>query len=77
MQAVQNHHGVKFDQIFLDEALDGMDDALKIKAFGLLQTLEQSYESVFVVEHNQELKARFESSYIVRLINGKSEIEKT
>jgi DNA repair exonuclease SbcCD ATPase subunit len=76
MQAVQNHAGVKFEQIFCDEALDGLDDALKLKAYGLFEMLSQDYNSIFVVEHNEALKTMFPNSYSVKLENGKSTIEK-
>lgn len=76
MEAVQNHHGIKFEQIFLDEALDGLDDTLKIKALGLLQTLGQQYDSIFLVEHSSELKAAIDNQFEVTLINGESHIEK-
>lgn len=77
MQTIQNHHGVKFEQLFLDEALDGLDSVLKVKAFGLLQAIAQSYDSVFVVEHSQELKDLFDTQYQVQLVNGESVIEKS
>lgn len=76
MEAVQNHHGIKFEQVFLDEALDGLDDTLKTKALGLLQTLGQQYDSIFLVEHSSELKAAIDNQFEVTLINGESHIEK-
>lgn len=77
MRTVANHHGIKFSQIFFDEALDGLDDTLKVKAYSLLLTLSQEYESIFVVEHSEALKTMFPSSYTVQLVNGESQIEKT
>ena len=76
MKGVSNHKGVHFSQIFFDEALDGLDETLKIKAYDLLQELSKYHESVFVVEHSEALKAMFENSYSVRLENGQSQIEK-
>lgn len=75
MQAVSNFHGVRFNQIFLDEAVDGLDESLKIKTYGLLKTLSLQYDSVFVVEHSQELKNLFEKSFVVAINNGESSIE--
>lgn len=77
MRAVSNYSGVSFKQVWFDEGLDGLDEQMKLKAFGLLQTLSQEYESIFVVEHSEALKPMFLSSYSVRLVNGSSEIEKS
>lgn len=77
MRAVANHHGIRFNSIFLDEALDGLDEVLKVKAYGLLQTLEQEYDSVFVVEHSNELKSLFTKQFKVSLENGNSVIEES
>jgi len=74
MQAVENHHGVKFAQIFLDEALDGCDDQIKLKALQLLRTISLQYESVFIIEHSSEFKAQMENQYKVELVNGESQI---
>ncbi len=75
MRAVANRHGVKFHQLFLDEAVDGLDESLKIKTYNLLKTLSLEYDSIFVVEHSAELKAVFEKSFVVTINNGESTIE--
>lgn len=74
MEAVSNHHGINFNQLFFDEALDGLDDNFKAKAFKLLQTLSLKYESIFVVEHSADFKTLFPNKYLVELINGESQI---
>lgn len=74
MKAVANHHGIKFHQVFLDEALDGLDEVFKVKAYGLLEALSLDYESVFVVEHSSELKSMFDKKFKIALINGESVI---
>lgn len=74
MSCVQNHHGVKFNQVFFDEALDGLDESMKSKAYSLLETLSQDYDSVFVVEHSEGLKSMFSNKLTVELVNGKSQI---
>lgn len=76
MEAVANHHGITFSQIFLDEALDGLDDNMKVKAYRLLETIVQGRESVFVVEHSKDLKACFGNSYEVELTSEGSIIAK-
>jgi DNA repair exonuclease SbcCD ATPase subunit len=72
MRLVSRHLGVKFNAIFFDEALDGLDDQFKIKAYNLLETLGLEYESVFVVEHNENLKTMFTNQVEVRLESGNS-----
>ncbi len=74
MRCVQDHHGVNFAQVFFDESVDGLDSNMKTKAYGLFESLAQSYESIYVVEHSEALKALFEKSYTVELINGESVI---
>ena len=72
MESVSNKSGIQFNSIFFDEALDGLDDTLKVKCYRLMQHLALRYESVFVVEHNESLKQMFEKSFIVTLDNGRS-----
>ncbi len=75
MRSVANYNGVSFNAIFLDEFVEGLDDVLKIKAYGLLQELSTQYESVFCIDHNEALKSMFDNRYEVALINGESQIE--
>ena len=77
MNAVSNKSGIQFNTIFFDEALDGLDDTLKVKSYGLLSQLALSYENVFVVEHNEALKSMFNKSYRVTLQDGVSQIEES
>ena len=77
MQTVANHNGLDFKQLFFDEALDGLDDTLKSKAFNLLQKLSTQYDQIYVVEHSQAFKSLFDTTYAVTLVNGESVIEKT
>ena len=74
MSAVENRHGVTFPQLFLDEAMDGLDENFKTKAYKLLDCLAATHESVFVVEHSEGLKSMFPNTYNVTLVNGNSEI---
>lgn len=76
MNAVANHSGVNFPQIFLDEFTDGCDDNTKAKAVRLLEELALEKESIFTIEHSTAVKALFSNSYEVQLINGESVIEK-
>lgn len=75
MKATANRAGVHFDLLCFDEALDGMDADLKIKAFGLFQELELDHKSILVVEHSTEFKALFDKSYLVTIENDTSTIQ--
>ncbi len=75
MKCVSNHHGLNFNSIFFDESLDGLSDEFKIKSYGLFNQLSTEYESVFIVEHSQELKTMFNKRYEVTLEGGASTIE--
>ncbi len=76
MQAAANNSGVKLNQLWFDESLDGCDDSVKMKAIGLLETLSQYYDTIYVVEHSETVKAMIDNKYTVQLINGESHIEK-
>lgn len=72
MRAAQDKAGVSFDMIMLDEPFNGLSDALKVKAFGLLQQLESEYSSVLVIDHSSELKTQFDKSVLVDKSSGHS-----
>jgi len=74
MKAVRNSSGRDYNTLFLDEALDGLDDKLKVKSYGLLEKLALDYENILVVEHSSALKERFLNQYLVTLENGVSNI---
>lgn len=76
MQGVQNHHGISIKQVFADEALDGLDDNNKLKAVKMLETIALDYDSIYLVEHSETIKAHIDNSYRVVLNNGNSIIEK-
>lgn len=76
MQAVASHNSVKFNQITIDEGLDGLDDNMKLKAVNMLNSLVNEYDSIFLVEHSETVKAMIENKIEVQLINGHSEITK-
>lgn len=76
MRGVSNFSGVKFNQVFFDESLDGLDESMKVKALYLFRSLETEYDSIFLVEHSNEIKAMIDNSYVVSLIDGASKIEK-
>lgn len=76
MEAAQDRAGVDFNCIMLDESLHGLDDTLKVKAYALLQDLQNRYESVLVIDHSQVLGQYFHKAYHVsRNDNGWSTVE--
>ncbi len=77
MQAVANHSGVKFNCLMFDEAMDGLSDTLKQKAYCLFEKLAIDYSSVFFVDHSESLKAIANKSFLVTNENGESKIEET
>lgn len=75
MEAASNKVGTSVEAIFLDEALDGLDSNLKIKAFRLLQELANKYATVLVVDHAVEFHELFTTRYQVTLVDDESKIE--
>lgn len=65
MRAAQDKAGVDFQMVMLDEALHGLDDTLKAKAFGLLQELENTYPTVLLIDHSEEFKNLFTNRFLV------------
>lgn len=74
MKTIAQHHALSFNAIFLDEALDGLSDSMKEKAYGLFAKLSLDYSSIFVVDHSEALKSMFTNKIEVALVNGRSEI---
>jgi DNA repair protein SbcC/Rad50 len=74
MKAAGNHSGISFPQLFFDEALSGLDENMKTKAFHLLEELALDYDSVFVIDHSEGFKTLFSNVYNVELVNGNSVI---
>lgn len=75
MKLAANNAGVHFSSLFFDEALDGLDTDLKLKAFNLFSELTLSHETVLIIEHNEELKSLFARTYTVKLKADTSIIE--
>lgn len=65
MQAAENTAGIKFHTLMLDEAMNGLDANLKVKAFTLLQELEQRYETIILIDHEESFKQMFSNKFLV------------
>lgn len=74
MRAAEDKAGVKFNVLMLDEALNGLDPGLKVKAFTLLQSLENDYESILLIDHHEEFKNMFSKKFHVEKAGAFSEI---
>lgn len=77
MHGVSNRSGVKFENLFFDEALDGLDENLKVKAFALFEALEPSFHSIFLIDHSTAFQNMFTKKYAVKIEGDKSTIEPT
>jgi DNA repair exonuclease SbcCD ATPase subunit len=75
MRAAENTAGIKFSTLMLDEAFNGLDSSLKAKAFPLLQSLDEEYSSILVIDHSDELKQLFYKQFLVTKSGAYSQIE--
>jgi len=75
MEATSITSGIHHGSLFFDEALDGLDDSMKVKAFSLFEHLARNHGSVFVIEHSQAFQELFENKYKVTIKEDKSSIE--
>lgn len=75
MDIAANTAGIHFDQLFFDEALDGLDSTLKVKAFSLFEKLSQTHGSVFVIEHSPEFQEMCTNKWKVTLKGELSELD--
>lgn len=74
MRASANRAGVHFSNLWFDEALDGLDTEMKIKAFGLFSELETQHESVILIDHAPEFQSLFSKRYNVAMTSDYSEL---
>lgn len=69
MEAVANQAGIATNALFLDEALDGLDESLKVKAHGLFEELAIRHPLVFLIDHSPGLQGLMDRKYKV-VLNG-------
>lgn len=75
MAASANQSGMKFENLFFDEALDGLDESLKLKAFSLFEALEPSYTSILLIDHAPAFQNMFAKKFFVGIEGDKSYIK--
>lgn len=76
MQATANKSGIHFDDIWMDEPTDGLDEDFKVKAFSLFEELAEQHNSVSIIEHSSELKAMFSNRILVTMVDDSSFFER-
>lgn len=76
MKETSNKSSTTLNLVCFDEALDGMDTTLKIKAFGLFQDLNKEYSSILIAEHDPEFQELFTNRYKVTLVADESKIQR-
>lgn len=59
MQQVQNKIGFSISPVLFDEALNGLDNQLKVSSYQLLSLMSKD-QSVYVIDHSEELKQMFD-----------------
>lgn len=70
MDAVSERSGVLFKDLFFDEALDGLDTELKVKAFSLFENI--SADTIVLIDHAPEFQNMFTNRVAVTLDNDRS-----
>jgi DNA repair exonuclease SbcCD ATPase subunit len=74
-EALSNKLAVSFQNLFFDEALDGLDEELKIKAFALFEALSLNHESILIIDHSRAFHNMFDKKLRVTMVGDKSKIE--
>jgi len=74
MEAAADKTGIHFDNLFFDEALDGLDTNLKVKAFSLFDNLSKTHGSILLIDHAPEFQNLFDKRFAVTLENDNSKI---
>lgn len=75
MKAASARAGIHFATLFFDEALDGLDSDLKVKAFSLFQELELSHQSILLIDHAPEFQNLFTKKFKASLIAESTVLE--
>lgn len=74
MDLTANNAGQSFNVVFADEALDGLDSELKVKALTLFEEMAVTHGSVYLIEHSSEVKALVDNRIEVTLNGDHSEL---
>jgi DNA repair exonuclease SbcCD ATPase subunit len=74
-EALSNKLTVSFQNLFFDEALDGLDEDLKIKAYALFEALSLTHESILIIDHSKAFHNMFNKKFQVTMVSDKSKME--
>lgn len=74
MKAAENTAGIKFETLMIDEGMNGLDATLKLRAFALLQSLQESYSSILLIDHEESFKQMFSKVFYVEKTGAYSEV---
>jgi DNA repair exonuclease SbcCD ATPase subunit len=74
MEATANKVGAHMSTLMFDEALEGLDPVLKLKAFNLFAELSLRHETVFVIDHDKAFQSLFDNKIHVTMINDVSTV---
>lgn len=66
------YHGLNLNFEWYDEVLDGLDEIGCYQVVQFLRKELNTYESIYVVSHNDNVKGMFDKNLIVEKTNGKS-----
>lgn len=75
MKAAEDASGVKLEVLALDEALNGLDPDMKVKAFSMFQAMAEEYSTILVIDHHAEFKQLFPRQVLVTKSGAYSQIE--
>jgi DNA repair exonuclease SbcCD ATPase subunit len=77
MKAASDRLITSFNMLQFDEALDGLDDDLKVKAFRLFSELAEEHETILVIDHSEAIKNLFNRKFSVWLNTEGSHIDES
>lgn len=76
MEAAADRAGSGTDSLTLDEALEGLDEHLRVQAFRMFEDLQTRYSTILVIDHSPGLQQMFSTKYRVILEGDESRMEK-
>ncbi len=74
MEIVKTNSGNSIPVLFYDEALDGLDETFKMQAVKMLEAQSIKYDSLFLVDHSEAVKAQVTDKITVKYSKGHSRI---
>ena len=63
---ISNTSGKSFKLLMLDEVFNGLDENGKEQTMNLLKTLEERFDTIFVIDHSTEFKSLFSNNILIK-----------